>query len=92
MIPWGHHAPETVTGGPLQGHQPPAGGQFKDLSRSQGEKYLKKKKIFNLKELFLASLVYVYRQIKVLLAKRDILNQRKALLMFGLKKLRIMVS
>ena len=35
MIPWGHHAPVPVTGGPQQGHQPPAGGQFKDLSRSQ---------------------------------------------------------
>ena len=31
---WGHHAPGLVTGGPQQGHQPPAGGHFKDLSRS----------------------------------------------------------
>ena len=28
MIPWGHHAPAPVTGGPQQGHQPPTGGQF----------------------------------------------------------------
>ena len=41
MIPWGHHAPAPVTGGPQQGHQPPAGGQFKDLSRSIIFKILK---------------------------------------------------
>ena len=23
MIPWGHHAPALVAGGPQQGHQPP---------------------------------------------------------------------
>ena len=30
-----------VTGGPQQGHQPPAGGQFKDLPRSTYSMFLK---------------------------------------------------
>ena len=34
MIPWGHHAPDPVTGGLQQGRRPPAGEQFNDLSRS----------------------------------------------------------
>ena len=33
MIPWEHHVPAPVTGGPQQGHHSPASGQFKDLSR-----------------------------------------------------------